>query len=172
MTHLRDRIHKLDDFQAVHALAHIRDVLFEGMDSSLDDVLKAVPPDVAALPEFQQLLAAMETADSASLPSADSVRIARGTLELLADREEWAPILETALGSFRDNKAFALEILAIGTAISMIIMAATTTFKFKGKGYEVGKGAASKDQLVPIADMVKATAAAITAVASPNTPAA
>ncbi len=60
-----------------------------------------------------------------------------------AEDASFAPSLSQALEEYQDNTLMAGEILATGVALSMIIIAATTTFKGKVGAIEVAKEVAS-----------------------------
>ena len=64
-------------------------------------------------------------------------------MRIFARDPVFAPSLAEALDEYEDNNLFVGEILATGVAVSMIIVAATTTFQGKiGKSIVVGKKAA------------------------------
>jgi hypothetical protein len=78
-----------------------------------------------------------------SLSPMDSVQVAREILRELASKPETVTIIDEALASYRDDKLAALEILSLGAAMSMVIVACTTSFRYAGKKLRITKEVAN-----------------------------
>lgn len=162
MEPLSERINALDGFTVVRVFEHVNGRLLDGLESAPGELLGNVPPAISDSADFETLRHSLDKDEAIAMPAALSVDVARRLLLLLAARADLAPLVEESLASYKDNRAMAAEILSSGAAISMIILAATTTFKFKGKNFEGAKHQTTGAQLQSITELVKAVASAFT----------
>lgn len=132
---LVERIREMDDFRLLRFFDNFGRGVVTSLDLNRDQLLEYVEPIAQADPDVARVLALQVPADKAQAPldKADAVIVARSTLEAMASNPGLAPGLETALAEFKDDEMPAMTILALGFAVSMIIMAATTKLNFSVK---------------------------------------
>jgi hypothetical protein len=105
-------------------------------------------------------LAAEASADPAiALDTGSSAAIAKTFLLAAAADPDLSPIVASELAEFRDEKLFVLETLALGAAVSMIIIAATTRFKYSNGPIEIEKVVASPELVKQAMAMIGKAAA-------------
>lgn len=149
------RLETLDDFQAVRLLEYFSNQLLEGLETPYEEVKAGLPDDFregGPVAVFETL-SAVERSDRLT-PEA-SVQAARALLRILAEDEALAPALQEAMDTYRDDKMMALEILAVGTAVSMVIVAATSSFEGKIGKVKIKKDNATPGQLRALAKLLK-----------------
>jgi hypothetical protein len=127
---LSERVAALSDFAAVVACQDLAAALAARSEVPLFDAVEQLPPEVAAQVDPETLKADLDERYHVTLPPDVSVRLARSMLAAAAEEPALAPTLSKVLDETQDTKQFALEVLALGAAISMVIAASTTT---KGK---------------------------------------
>jgi len=127
---LSERVAALSDFQAVVACQDLAAALAARSEVSLIDAVDQLPPELSGQVDPQLLKEDLDERYHVTLPPEVSVRLARSMLTTAAEEPNLAPILAKVLDDTQDTKQFALEVLALGAAISMVITASTTT---KGK---------------------------------------
>lgn len=158
MATIKDRIEKMDDFQVVRFFEYFGQQVFEGSTASLDEIKDGVPEATRALPSFQQLESLTEEEAERLLDLSQSAGVARGMLLVLADDERFALLIEAALDSYSDTEMVAEVVLAVGFAVSLVLMAATTELKGSFFGVKGVKGAATPEMIraitEPFANMV------------------
>jgi hypothetical protein len=124
---LATRIAALSDLAAVAVCEELAAALLARRGVSLDTATAALPPELAADPDLKAMRAELDDRYHAALPPDVSVPLARSILEAAAANPALAPTLAVVLDTHRDTKQFALEALALGAAVSMVILTATTT---------------------------------------------
>lgn len=122
---LARRVGALSDFEAVAACADFAAALAERRGLALLDDVDALSEIVGEI-DTETLKANLDEHYHVGLPPDVSVELARAILAAAAADPQLAPMLEKQLEETRDTKQFALEVLAVGAAISMVIVAATT----------------------------------------------
>jgi hypothetical protein len=149
---IKDQIEKMDDFQVVRFFEFFGQQVFEGSTASLDQIKDGIPDSTHALPGFNRLenLTAEETEHLLDL--SESAGLARGILLNLADDERFAPLIEAALASYTDDEMVAEVVLAVGFAVSLVLMAATTGFEGTVFGIKIVKGAATSEMIKAITE--------------------
>ncbi len=146
---LADRIGQLDDHQVVRFTQHFGEQLFEGMQVSTDDLR-------AGVPERSEFAAITDLADEQmgqTLKPLAAVECSRAILDAFARDPAIAPALESSLDEYKDDALVAGVILAAGFAVSMVIVAASTSFKGKIGNFDLVKTTASPE-LVKAASVV------------------
>lgn len=136
-----DQVRALDSFQAVRLVEHLSQELAEELE--LESLLAATPPELLEI--GLKNAPALGARASDALSPGDSVAVARVVLDLLATDPATTPIVVDALATYRDDKMLAAEILSLGAAMSMVIVACTTTFNFRGKRLSIAKKTASPE---------------------------
>jgi hypothetical protein len=127
---LAERLRGLSDLAAVDVCEQLAAAMIA--DVAVPDVLgePLLAPDSAALGET------LAERYHEALPPTLSVELARSMLDIAAHDAAMAPRLAEVLDNRQDTKQFALEVLSIGAAISMVIIAANSTFGPNGYGKE------------------------------------
>ena len=123
------RVAGLSDLAAVAICQELAAALLTRPGVSIDAAVAALPPALAADNDLATLRANLDDRYYTALPPKVSVALARSMLDVAAANPELAPTLDAVLEAHRDTKQFALEVLALGAAVSMVILAATTTYK-------------------------------------------
>src|SRR5262249_53771616 len=116
---------------------------------------KALPSELRA--DFQKLKVAAEDDPSLVLDEKRSAQIAKTFLLSMADDPYFAPLVESELEAFRDEKQFVAETIAVSVAVSIIVIAATTEFTYKSKDgtTTISKKATSPEFVGSLARIVK-----------------
>jgi len=139
MENLLNKIDELNNRKAIRALEFYSARVFKGMESSPEEMLDGVPEEFKNRAPFDRALKMSNKERAQTLPEAESAALARELLRTFARDPVFAPSLAEALDEYRDDKLLVGEILATGVAVSMIIVAATTTFKGKIGSFVVSK---------------------------------
>jgi hypothetical protein len=137
--HLLKRIDELDARQAIRVLEFYAARVFEGMKTSPQEMLDGIPAEFKDRAPFERVLEMSGKERARPLPEADSAVLARELLYVFAGDPTFAPSLAEALDEYQDDKLLAGAILAIGVAISMIVVASTTAFRGRVGNFEVTK---------------------------------
>ena len=132
---LGERVAALSDLAAVAVCEELATTLLARPDVALDHV--ELPALLTSDADFATMRAGLDRHYYMALPPDVSVPLARSLLAAAADDLVLAPVLARVMDDHRDTKQFALEVLSVGAAISMVILAATTT-REKGR---IGKKA-------------------------------
>lgn len=128
---------------------------------AISDAAQALDPGVRDDPSFKALATEARADPAGALDKAASAAVAKTFLLAAAADPDLSPLVETELENFRDEKQFVVETLALSAAVSLIIVVATTRFKYADGKIEIEKEVASPE-LVKQAMM-------ITRHAAPNT---
>ena len=106
---------------------------------------EALDPDIRDNPSFLALAAEARTNPTIALDKAASAEAAKTFLLAAAADPDFSPLVASELAEFRDEKQFVVEVLTLGAAVSMIIIAATTRFEYVKGGFKIIKEAASPE---------------------------
>jgi hypothetical protein len=136
------RIDELDDRKAIRVLEFYSKRLFEGIETSPEEMLAGIPKEFKDRVPFESILKMSGKERAKRLPEAESVLLARELLRGFARDPVFASSLLKTLDEYQDDTLIVGELLAIGLAISMIIVASTTTFKGRIGNFEIMKGPA------------------------------
>jgi hypothetical protein len=136
---LLQRIEELNDRKAIRVLEFFSARVFEGMQSTPEELLEGIPEEFKGRAPFERVLKMSSKERARPLPEAESAALTRELMYVFARDPVFAPSLAEALDEYRDEKLLAGEILAIGIAVSMIIVASTTTFRGKIGSFVVNK---------------------------------
>lgn len=139
---LRKRIDELNDRKAIRVLEFYSARVFEGVETSPKKMLDGIPNKFKDRAPFERVLKMSGKERARPLPEAESAVLARALLHVFAQDPAFAPSLAKALDDYQDDNLLAGAILALGVAVSMIIVASTTAFKGKIGGFEVTKNTA------------------------------
>jgi hypothetical protein len=136
---LLKRIDELDDRKAIRVLEFYSTRIFEGMDTTPEEMLAGIPEEFKNCAPFERVLEMSGKERAKPLPETESVLLARELLRGFARDPAFAPSLLKALDEYQDDTLLAGAILAIGVAVSMIVVASTTAFKGRIGNFEITK---------------------------------
>jgi len=136
---LLERVEMLSDRKAIRILEFYAERLFQGLTTSPEEIIKNVPEAFKGHPIFEFWLNMSRSDSNKVLSETDSILLAKDILRGFAMDSSFAPALEDALNDYHDDKLMAESILAFGIAISMIIVASTTTLEAEIKGCKIEK---------------------------------
>ena len=123
---LAERVAALSDFAAVVACQDLAAALAARPDVSVYDAADQLPPELSDQIDPETLKTALDEHYHVALPPEVSIELARTMLAVAAADPDLAPSLARVLDETQDTKQFALEVLALGAAISMVIATATS----------------------------------------------
>lgn len=155
-------IQQLDDYQANRLLQSIGEELFHALQATGEQLQASVPDAVRVLPAYQAITGLTPEAKEPALKREDAGEVARGILLVMAQDEALVPALEAVTDECRDDWLAADVILAAGSAASMILIAARTSFTATYKNVEIGKETASAELVGRAAELVGRVSEAIT----------
>lgn len=141
------RIEALDDKQSVRILEFYAEQLFEGMETSPEEMIENIPLQYKDAAPYERIFDMSSKERARPLPEAESSLLARELLIGFARNPGFEKSLNNALDEYNDDTLLAGTILATGVAISMIIVAATTSFKGKIGEFDVVKKNADAELL-------------------------
>lgn len=136
---LLKRIDELDDRKAIRVVEFYSTRIFEGMETTPEEMLAGIPEEFKDCAPFESVLEMSGKERAKPLPETESVLLARELLRGFARDPAFAPSLLKALDEYQDDTLLAGAILAIGIAVSMIIVASTTEFKGRIGNFEITK---------------------------------
>jgi hypothetical protein len=123
---LRAWVESLPDIAVIGVCGELVQLLNDHVTDDLDTLVAAAPVELSREPAFAAALARAQADYQMRLPPAESVAVARTLLSAVADSATLAPALAAVAKDYRDKRQFALEVLAFGVAVSMVIFVATT----------------------------------------------
>ena len=147
---LIEQIKHMSDSEAVRFFRYFSDQLMDGAPDELDDIVKGIPPDIRHSEPVSILLSMPPEKEEALLGPDKSAAVAKMVLTELAKDKSIAGAMQESMAGYSDDELVAVTILALGVAISMMIIAATTRFQAKIGNVEIVKEAATPDQLSSI----------------------
>jgi len=144
-----EKIQQLDDFKVLRLYEHLSTLLFEATDADVATLTQHMPADIAATPEIQQVQKADEAVFEEPMDNTEAVAFARQSLTLLATDPATEPLIADTLQNWKDDSMIAGTILAIGAAISLVMLLATSEISYDKKhGLRIGIGTIKqKDQV-------------------------
>ena len=106
---------------------------------------------------MQQVQKADEAVFEKPMDNGEAVAFARQSLMLLASDTATEPLISDTLQNWKDDSMIAGTILAIGGAISLVMLLATSEISYsKQDGLKIGIGTIKdKDQVAARTDMIK-----------------
>ena len=134
---LADRVAALSDFAAVAVCGELAAALAASSSMALTDAVDGLPAELVGDLDPQAIREGLDRRYQIAMPPEVSIPLARAMLGAAAEDEAIAPVLARVLDETRDTKQFALEVLALGAALSMVIVAATSSYGKDGFGKAV-----------------------------------
>lgn len=150
-----EKLNKLDDYQIVRFFDHFSQQVFNGLDVDMNTILDGIPESVKELNGFSELTHLSSEQKNKKMDVSNSAPVARTILLTLAEDEQFGILLQKAFDSFKDDEMVADIILAVGAAVSMILVAATTQLKGKIFGMEVKKDKATPNMIKAVGELFK-----------------
>jgi len=134
------QIESMDDFRLLRFFNYFSNTLFNKVDVDMETIMNQLPQDVKNISEMQTVIN-HEEQYSMLLDQKEAIEFARTSLLQLANNENFEPALAEAIKNYRDDEMPAAEILALGAAVSFILLLATSKISYKsGKGWVINIG--------------------------------
>lgn len=148
-----DKIKAMDDFQVLRFFNHLNQSLIADIQEDSDSLLEELPDSLQQLDEMQKVLQLDEEFDTPLLQK-EAADFARSALIVMAENEDTEPSLAENLNSYTDDVMAAGAILALGGAVSFIVLLSTHKISYKkGKGWELqGR---NPGEIKEVTDLVK-----------------
>jgi hypothetical protein len=143
-------VNNMSDVEVVRFLEHFGKQLFEG--TTPEVVMNSVTPELKDLAELKKIDALDGETRKRRLEPTDSARIARVTLEQMAQDDGLSDALVKSWEEYDPQELFVEMILAVGLVASMILLVSTTEIELEFKGVKIKKGKATADQIKAIAE--------------------
>jgi hypothetical protein len=150
-----EKLSKLDDYQIVRFFDHFSRQVFNGLDVDMNTILDGIPESVKELNGFSELTRLSPEQKNKKMDVSVSAPVARSILLILAEDRQFGKLLQEALAGFKDDEMVADIILAVGAAVSMILVAATTQLKGKIFGMEIQKDKATPNMIKAVGELFK-----------------
>lgn len=147
------KIKNMDDFQVLRFFNNLNNSISQQVDVDADQLLEMLPPELQEMDDMQIILKLEEEYD-ALIDQRNAADFARASLIMMAENEASEQAIAEALENYQDNEMAAATILALGGAVSFILLLSTykVTYK-KGRGWELtGK---SKAEIKEVTELVK-----------------
>jgi len=127
------KIKDMDDFQVLRFFNYLNNSLASSIETDTGALLNALPSNLEKLDEMQDVLKLEEKYDT-QIDQRDAVDFARSALEVMATNDATEPQLTASLSNYEDNEMAAGVILALGGAVSFIVLLATHKLSYTKKG--------------------------------------
>jgi hypothetical protein len=142
-----EKVKALDDFKALRLFRHIEMEMVQKAKADLPDIIDNLPDAVKNMPEMRQLDQVSEEKFVEPLQQEFAVKIARQSLELMAKNPDTVDYLKDKLENWNDNEMVAGTILALGGALSAVMIMSTFRVSYnKADGWEFNLGASKDNQ--------------------------
>lgn len=152
-----EKLKSFDDFKVLRLFRSIEAELTQQTNIDAEDLLQQLPAPLQQLPEIEKLKEGEDVGLDAAVPDATAVQLARNTLEWMAGNPGTSEYLEHKLENWKDNEMAAQTILAVGGALSAVMLLSTFKISYdKKKGWQFSFGYYSPDQIEPIKLIFKA----------------
>lgn len=143
-------VNNMSDMEAVRFLEHFGKQLFEG--TTPEAVKNGVTPELKDLAELRQIDTLDGETRKRRLEPEDSARIARITLEQMAQDDGLSDALVKSWEDYDPQELFVEAILAVGLVASMMLLVSTTEIELEFRGVKIKKGKATAEQIKAIAE--------------------
>jgi len=144
-SNLVKRINALDNYQVLRFFNAFGQQLFDGLDTTTDQLKSGIPVSIKSTPVFKQVESLPDDVLQTEMNSWNAVLFARTTLIYWAQDEALAGLVEKFLDNYKDDELGALENLSKGFALAMILFAATSEIKIKIGNMEIVKKSANPE---------------------------
>jgi hypothetical protein len=129
-SNLVEQLNALSDSDAVAFLQYFNQGLLDGIVDDFEELIDAIPQTIKSMPEFSEI-DRLSLDEESQLEGEEAVAISRSILESLAKNQRFSPLLENALEAYNNLENMQMggdrvkDILAVGLAASMILVAST-----------------------------------------------
>jgi hypothetical protein len=166
------KIAQMNDFQVLRFFDYFSNGVLNGLSNSLRELFASMPAAQQITPELLAIRQLGDTTAAEPMPTGEAAQTTRTLLESWAKDENLAPLLENALAQYRDTEQSALAILAIGTAVSMVLLSAgQARFQVEAFGVKIsfgGKNGAAEKTLAQTLEVMPATTKRLLEKAKPS----
>ncbi|WP_413167964.1 hypothetical protein ACL6C3_14750 [Capilliphycus salinus ALCB114379] len=132
-SNLVEQLNALSDSDAVAFLQYFNQGLLDGIVDDFGELIDAIPQTIKSMPEFSEI-DRLSLDEESQLEGEEAVAISRKILENLANNPRFAPLLQKALEAYNNLENMqmgggrAKDILAVGLAASMILVASSAKY--------------------------------------------
>jgi hypothetical protein len=145
VNNLKNRINEFDDFQVVRFFEYFSQELLSGAEVSQKEIKEGIPDYIRAVTGFSEIENISSEQAKQKLDLDTSAAVTRTILLNLTDDETIAPLIAEALETYSDEELVADVVLAVGAAIALVLIAATTEFEGEAFGIKFKKGKADAE---------------------------
>lgn len=141
-----ERVQQLDDFKALRLFRHIEGEMVLKVKEDLGVIMDHLPENVKHMEAIQNLEDVDQNKFLEPIEQQKAVEIAKVSLAYMAEDPGLEPYLKDKLENWKDNEMVAGTILAVGGALSAVMIMSTFRVSYnKADGWDFSIGAA-KDQ--------------------------
>ena len=134
------QIEGMDDFRLLRFFNFFTNTLFNNVNTELEEITAQVPEGIKNMPELETVLKHEEQYYK-PIEQKEAIEFARTSFLEMANDENTEPALAEAIKNYRDPEQPAGVILALGAAVSFILLLSTSKIKYQsGKGWEINVG--------------------------------
>lgn len=150
------KLQAMDDFQILRFFNYVNNSLAQEVKDDAETVINTVPDQVKEMSEMQQVLQ-LQSEYETPLEQKEAAKFARTALELMAQNSETEPAISESLANYKDNEMAVGAILALGGAVSFIVLLSTSKLSYsKKKGWELNLGGNRKpEEIKGVTELVK-----------------
>ncbi len=135
-----EKLNSMDDFQILRFFNHLNNSLTQQLKDDADKVMQQAPDQVLESEEMQKLLQVQDEF-ATQLDQQDAAKFARQALGFMATDPNSEQALAESLANYKDNEMAVGAILALGGAVSFILLLSTSKLTYKkGEGWELNLG--------------------------------
>jgi hypothetical protein len=146
MSALKEQISAFDDFQVVRFFEYFGQELLSSAEVSQEQIKAGIPDAIRAITGFAVLESITPDQAKHTLDLETSAPLVARTILLnLADDETLAPLLQEAVDTYSDEELPADIVLALGVAVALVLIAATTEFEAEVWGMKIKKSQANRE---------------------------
>lgn len=136
-----EKVKQLDDFKALRLFRHIETEMMQKVEVDVETLIQQLPEQIQKMPQIQKLDEVDEADFNKTIENEEAVKIAREVLEWMAVNPSTEAYLDDKLDNWQDQEMVAGTILAVGGALSMVMLLPTLQFSYtKEEGWKLGGG--------------------------------
>jgi hypothetical protein len=121
MNHVQQRLNGMNDFQVLRFFDYFSQQIFRGSPVELSDLMGSLPADAQLSPMMMATTKLDVATAGAALSKQESAQVSRLVLNYWAETNPFDALLATALSQYKETEQAADTILAVGTALSMVL---------------------------------------------------
>lgn len=142
-----EKVKSLDDFKALRLFRHIEMEMVQKVHEDLGKIVQNLPEEVRRMPEIQHLNEVDDNKFTESLESETAVVVARQSLEYMALNPDTEAYIKDKLENWQDNEMVAGTILAVGGALSAVMIMSTFRISYNNSdGWQFSLGTPQDQQ--------------------------